>query len=103
MIVLVFRISVNPEADVEELGAVSQNMVALFGEARGCIAVKDYSAPDGEILVLAEFDSLEALDDWKSHPEHRIAQRRGQEEFFTHYKIQICSLVRTNEWARTGQ
>ncbi len=103
MIVEVFRIYVNPEADVEELGAVSQNMVALFGEAPGCIAVKDFSAPDGEMLVLAEFDSLEAVDAWNSHPEHRIAQRRGLEEFFTHYKIQICSLVRQNEWARTGQ
>lgn len=27
MIVVVFRINVNPEADVEEHGAVSQNMV----------------------------------------------------------------------------
>ena len=35
MIVLGFSIKVNPEADVEEFGAVSQNMVALFGEARG--------------------------------------------------------------------
>ena len=59
MIVVAFRVYVNPEADVEELGAVSQHMVALFGEAPGCIAVKDYSAPDGEMLVLAEFDSLE--------------------------------------------
>jgi heme-degrading monooxygenase HmoA len=103
MIVVVFRIHVNPEADVEELEAVSQNMVALFGKAPGCIAVKDFSAPDGEMLVLAEFDSVEAVDAWKSRPEHRIAQRRGQEEFFTHHKIQICSLVRQNEWARTGQ
>ncbi len=103
MIVEFLRLYVNPEADVEELGAVSQNMVALFGEAPGCIAVKDFSAPDGEMLVLAEIDSLEVVDAWKSHPEHRTAQRRRQEEFFTHYKIQICSLVRQNELARTGQ
>ena len=35
MIVVVLRINVNLEADVEELGAVSQNMVALFGEVPG--------------------------------------------------------------------
>ncbi len=103
MIVVVFRIHVNPEADLEELGAVFQNMVALFGEMPGFVSVKDYSAQDGEMLVLAEFDSLEAVDAWKAHPEHLLAQRRGQEEFFADYRIQVCSLVRTNEWAKSGQ
>ena len=69
----------------------------------GSIDVKDYAAKVGEILVLAEFDSLEAVDAWKAHPEHLIAQPRGQAEFFTDYQIQVCSLVRTNEWAKTGQ
>ena len=103
MIVVVFRIHVNPEADLEELGAVFQNMVALFGEMPGFVSVKDYSAQDGEMLLLAEFDSLEAVDAWKAHPEHLIAQRQGQEEFFSDYLIQVCSIVRTNEWPKTGQ
>ena len=101
MIVVVFRIHVNPEANLEKLGAVSEAMVTLFGEMPGSISVKNYSAQDGEMLVLAEFDSLEAVDAWKAHPEHLIAQQRGQEEFFAAYRIQVCSLVRTNEWAKT--
>jgi len=103
MIVVVFRIHVNPQANLEEFGAVFQKMVALFGEMPGCVSVKDYSAQDGEMLVLAEFDSLEAVDAWKAHPDHLVAQQRGQEEFLADYQIQICSLVRTNEWAKTGQ
>ncbi len=103
MIIVVFRIHVNPEANLEELGAVSQKMVTLVGEMPGFVSVKDYSAQDGEMLVLAEFDSLEAVDAWKAHPEHLIAQRRGYEEFFADYRIQICSLVRSNEWTKTGQ
>jgi len=50
--------------------------------------------------VLAEFDSLDAVDAWKAHPEHALAQQRGQ-EFFADYRIQICNLVRTNESAKT--
>ncbi len=102
MTVLIFRIQVNPEADLEALGAVSQKMVELFSEMPGFVSVKDYSAEDGEMLVFAEFDSLEAVDAWKAHPEHLIAQRRGQEEFFAGYRIQVCSLVRSNEWSKTG-
>ena len=100
MVVVVFRIHVNPESNPEELGTVFHRMVALFGEMPGCISVKDYSAQDGEMLVLAEFDSLDAVDAWKAHPEHALAQQRGQ-EFFADYRIQICNLVRTNESAKT--
>ena len=84
MVVVVFRIHVNPESNPEELGTVFHRMVALFGE----------------MLVLAEFDSLDAVDAWKAHPEHALAQQRGQ-EFFADYRIQICNLVRTNESAKT--
>ena len=103
MVVVVFRIHVNPEASLEEFGAVFQKMVALFREMPGSIDVKDYSAKDGEILVLVEFESLEAVAAWKAHPDHVRAQLRGQEEFLADYRIQVCSLVRTNEWAKTGQ
>ncbi len=103
MIVVVFRIHVNPEANLEEVMAVYHKMVALSTEMPGVVSVKDYSAQDGEMLVLGEFDSLEAVDAWKTHPEHLNAQPRGQEEFFADYRIQVCSVVRTNEWAKTGQ
>ena len=99
MTVVVFRIHVNPEADLEALATVSQEMVALFNEMPGFVSVKDYSAEDGEMLVFAEFGSLEAVDAWRAHPEHLIAQRRGREEFFSDYRIQVCSVVRSNEWS----
>ena len=70
MTVVIFRIQVNPEANLEALGAVSQKMVALFSEMPGFVSVKDYSAQDGEMLVLSEFDSLDGpvLVDVLTHP-----------------------------------
>ncbi len=64
MIVVVFRIHVNPEANLEEVMAVYLKMVALSTKMPGVVSVKDYSAQDGEMLVLGEFDSLEAVDAW---------------------------------------
>ena len=103
MTIVVFRIQVNPEANMEALGALFQRMVTLFSEMPGAVSVKDYSAEDGEMLVFAEFDSLDAVDAWKAHPEHLIAQRRGPDEFFASYQIQVCSLIRTNEWPKAGR
>jgi heme-degrading monooxygenase HmoA len=96
MVIVVFRTHVKPQADLEQLNALNQSMVALVSKMPGFLSVKDFSAPDGEFLVLAEFDSIESVDAWKAHPEHRAAQRRGREEFFGHYRIQVCNLIRTS-------
>ena len=104
MVVVVFRFHVNPQANLEELGVLIQKMGALVSEMPGFLAVKDFSAQDGEVVVIAEFDSLESIDAWKAHPEHVIAQRRGREQFFADYRIQVCNLIRTLEFtAESGQ
>jgi heme-degrading monooxygenase HmoA len=51
----------------------------------------------GELLV-ARFESHEALAAWRNHPEHQAAQQRGRERFFAHYKIEVCESVRAYEF-----
>jgi heme-degrading monooxygenase HmoA len=94
MIVAMFRTYLKPRANLDELGALHQKMHAVVSNMPGFISVKTFTAEDGEILALAEFDSLDALHAWKEHPEHVVAQQRGREEFFTAYRTQICSTIR---------
>ena len=42
-------------------------------------------------MTIVEFESEEALREWRIHPEHTKAKRRGIEAFFSEYKYQICS------------
>jgi heme-degrading monooxygenase HmoA len=98
MVVVVFRTHVQPQADLEQLHALNQQMVALVSQMPGFLSLKDFSAQDGEFLVLAEFASLESVDAWKAHPEHLVAQRRGREEFFADYHIQVCHVLRTADF-----
>ena len=102
MVIAIFRFHVNPQANLEELGALNQQMGALVSTMPGFLAVKDFSAQDGEVLAIAEFDSLEAVDAWKAHPEHVVAQRRGREEFFADYQIQVCDVIRTVSFTATA-
>jgi len=60
----------------------------------GFISVKMFTAEDGEVLALAEFESLDSLKAWKEHPDHVVAQQRGREGFFAEYRAQICSSIR---------
>ena len=98
MVIVVFRTHVKPQADLEKLNALNQKMVALVSKMPGFLSIKDFSAQDGEFLVIAEFDSLESVDAWKAHPEHLVAQQRGREEFFADYRIQVCNLIRTSDF-----
>jgi heme-degrading monooxygenase HmoA len=94
MIVALFRTYLRPQAELEALGVLHQRMHALVTTMPGFISVKMFTAEDGEVLALAEFESLDALKAWKEHPEHVVAQQRGREEFFAEYRAQICSSIR---------
>ena len=98
MVLVVFRFHVNPQADVEELGALTQEMGTLASEIPGFGGVKDFAAKDGEVVVIAEFDSLDSVDVWKAHPDHVAVQERGRREFFADYRIHVCESIRTSKF-----
>jgi heme-degrading monooxygenase HmoA len=98
MVIVVFRTHVKSQADLDKLNTLNQQMVARVSQMPGFLSMKDFSAQDGEFLVLAEFASLESVDAWKAHPEHLVAQRRGREEFFADYRIQVCHVIRTSDF-----
>ena len=50
-------------------------------------------------MTIVEFESEEALREWRIHPEHAKAKKRGIESFFSDYKFQICSVIRGRAWA----
>jgi heme-degrading monooxygenase HmoA len=54
----------------------------------------DYAGVEGGELLIARFESHEALAGWFNNPEHREAQKLGRERFFAGYQIEVCDLVR---------
>jgi heme-degrading monooxygenase HmoA len=78
----------------EELAKVGQRMYELASSMPGFISYGDFMAADGENVAVIEFESLETLAAWREHPDHILAQQRGRSEFFTEYRIQVCTLVR---------
>lgn len=93
MVVVVFRNRLRGESPpgYEE---TAQRMLELARQQPGFRALKTFTAEDGERVTLSEFDSLEAVDAWRAHAEHREAQRRGRAEFYAEYALQTCTLVR---------
>ncbi len=93
MIVTVFRSRVRPEAQEEYLQWAGR-MAALAKTMPGYIAHKGFTAEDGERVTIVEFESEEAQRAWRLHPEHAVAQKKGRQEFYSEYRLQICSVLR---------
>ncbi|WP_159591551.1 antibiotic biosynthesis monooxygenase family protein [Chelativorans xinjiangense] len=98
MIVTVFRSRLNPGVE-EEYDPMARRMSELARTIPGYISHKGFIAEDGERVTIVEFESEEALREWRIHPEHAKAKRRGVESFFSDYRFQICSVVRDRAWA----
>jgi hypothetical protein len=49
-------------------------------------------------VAIVEFESEEALQEWRHHPEHAKVKRRGIQSFFSDYKFQICTVIRDRVW-----
>jgi heme-degrading monooxygenase HmoA len=97
MIVTIFRSRLNPGAE-EEYGPMAKHMSELARAIPGYVSHKGFAAEDGERVTIVEFESEAALQEWRHHPEHAKAKRRGVQSFFSDYKFQICTVIRDRAW-----
>jgi len=101
MVVVLFRTRLRADVgpDYEPL---ADRMLALARTMPGFVSFKHYGAPDGERISVVEFASTEDANRWRDHPEHYAAQRRGRDDFYAWYRLQVCDQVRESvfEYAR---
>ena len=94
MVIVIFRTRLRAGADQAALGQLTREMRTLVQTIPGFLSVKDFLASDGEGVSVAEFQTLAAAKAWREHPEHRRAQERGRQEFFSSYHVQVCEVGR---------
>lgn len=102
MIVVLFSTTVRGEADLEDYRRASARMQELVATVPGFISYNSYRAEDGETIAVVRFDSAEALDAWRLHPEHREVQDKGQQSYYQDYWVQVCSTLREYRFSCTG-
>jgi heme-degrading monooxygenase HmoA len=92
--VVVFRSRLRPEAEPDYERRAAE-IYALGIDMPGFIAIKSFTADDGERVSIVEFDTAEHLAAWRDHAEHRVAQQQGRDRFYSEYSIQVCKVERT--------
>lgn len=77
--------------DVEDgYAAVSNRMVELATRQPGFLGVE--SARENLGITVSYWESIEAIKNWKQHSEHLLAQKRGQDIWYSAYKTRICKV-----------
>lgn len=71
---------------------MATKMSELVTKIPGYINHKTFHHADGETLTLGEFESLDAIDAWGNHPEHRAAQAMGKQHWYETYELTICDI-----------
>jgi heme-degrading monooxygenase HmoA len=97
MIVTVLRSRLAPGVQ-DEYGSMAREMSELARSIPGYISHKGFVAEDGERVTIVEFESEEALHEWKVHPRHREAKRLGFAKFYSTFGYQICNVIHARSW-----
>lgn len=91
-VVTVFRNRLRDGA-IDEYDLLAPHILTLAQSMDGFVDAKTFGAPDGERVTVVTFDSRDHHNAWRDHPEHRAAQRRGIEEFYETYSIQVADVT----------
>ncbi|MBT2659130.1 antibiotic biosynthesis monooxygenase [Bacillus sp. ISL-18] len=53
------------------------------------------SARDSQLgITVSYWESVEAIEAWKNHAVHRLAQQKGKEEWYQNYTVRISKVER---------
>ena len=91
MYAVIFKASV-AQLD-EEYSQVAQRLKTLAFEKYGCREFVSVTEGNEEIAI-SYWDSEQQIREWKNDPEHRLAQARGREKWYSAFSIEICEVLR---------
>ncbi|MCA1842099.1 MAG: antibiotic biosynthesis monooxygenase [Actinobacteria bacterium] len=75
-------------------------MSELARSMPGYIEHKVFIADDGERVTVVTFADAESHDGWRTHPEHRAAQKAGRDGYYREYSIAVGTVERAHSWVR---
>jgi heme-degrading monooxygenase HmoA len=93
-VVVVGDLKLRDDADTDAYGQLGGRMYEIVSKIPGFLSVKSFKAGDGEEITIFRFASEEALEAWRTHPEHVETMKRGHAEFYARGFLQICKVIR---------
>jgi heme-degrading monooxygenase HmoA len=93
-VIVIGDLKLRHDASIGEHGRLGERMVGIVSRLPGFFSVKSFRSDDGEELTVFRFSSEEALEAWRTHPEHVQTMKRGHAEFYVGGFLQVCKVIR---------
>lgn len=98
MFLVVFRNRKRCDLDVDGYIHDAVAMEELARAQPGFLLFRSYTADDGEVLSMSEWESQAHAAAWARHAEHLVVQRRGREEYYESYTLYCCDSPRVQRF-----
>jgi heme-degrading monooxygenase HmoA len=102
MFLVVFRNRKRADIDAAAYSADADAMEALAAVQPGYLSFKSYTAEDGEVVAISEWDSEEAARGWRRVAKHAEMQAKGREEYYEDYAMFAGTPTRVHRFSRTA-
>ncbi len=73
----------------------AERMAMLAREMPGFLGMHSVRDGDGSGITISWWRSEEDVARWRNHPEHLEAQRRGREEWYESWHMEVCRVQGT--------
>ena len=100
MYLVVFRNRKRADLDGARYGADAEWMEALAAGQPGYLSFKSYTADDGEVVAISEWESEAAARAWARHADHAAVQALGRTDYYAEYTLFGCDRPRIYSFSR---
>jgi heme-degrading monooxygenase HmoA len=90
--------SVRTPADPSGYDAMAERMVELAKQQPGYLGFDSARGADGLGITVSYWASEEAIRNWRTHAEHRLAQQQGRESWYASFSLRVCRVERAWEF-----
>jgi heme-degrading monooxygenase HmoA len=73
---------------------MAKQMVELAAKQPGFLGVESVRDSNGLGITVSYWDSLEAIQQWKEHAVHKIAQEKGKQQWYKRFAVRVCKVER---------
>ena len=98
MYLVVFRNRKRADLDGAAYAAAATRMEELARAYPGYLSFKSFTADDGEVAAISEWDSEEAARAWGRDAEHAEVQAKGRAEWYAEYVLQGGEMTRIHRF-----
>jgi heme-degrading monooxygenase HmoA len=87
--------------DVDDgYGDMSEKMVEMAAQQPGFLGVESARTADGLGITVSYWESEEAITNWRSNAEHRIAQSKGRDQWYAEFVTRVARVERARTFKR---